>query len=116
MTLLAPEWRTALLESVIIHTRDEVYARLAAQGHRRVIKTHLPLNEIPCHSQVKYVVIARHPLDATSCSCGPSAFFRRGTSGAGRELLTSAELARYHAHAARFAPADMLTWLHGGRP
>lgn len=42
----------------------------------------------------------------------PAAFFRRGTSGAGRELLTDAELAHYHARAARLAPADMLAWLH----
>jgi len=41
-----------------------------------------------------------------------AAFFRRGTSGAGRELLTGAELAHYHARAARLGPADMLAWLH----
>jgi len=41
-----------------------------------------------------------------------SAFFRRGTSGAGPELLTVDELARYHARAASLAPADMLAWLH----
>ena len=40
------------------------------------------------------------------------AFFRRGTSGAGRELLTEAELAHYHARVAELAPADMLRWLH----
>lgn len=42
----------------------------------------------------------------------PAAFFRRGTSGAGRELLTDGELAHYHARAAELAPADMLAWLH----
>jgi hypothetical protein len=40
------------------------------------------------------------------------AFFRRGTSGAGRELLTEAELARYDRRAAELASADMLRWLH----
>jgi aryl sulfotransferase len=41
-----------------------------------------------------------------------AAFFRRGTSGAGREILTDRELAAYHDRAARLAPADMLGWLH----
>jgi aryl sulfotransferase len=44
------------------------------------------------------------------------AFFRRGRSGAGRELLSAAELAHYHARAAELAPADLLAWLHGGGP
>ena len=39
-------------------------------------------------------------------------FFNRGTSGAGSEILTDEEMARYHARAAQLAPADMLTWLH----
>ncbi len=41
-----------------------------------------------------------------------AAFFRRGTSGAGRELLTGDELAHYRARTARMAPADLLAWLH----
>jgi aryl sulfotransferase len=41
-----------------------------------------------------------------------AAFFRRGTSGAGGELLTDDELAHYHARASAVAPADMLRWLH----
>jgi aryl sulfotransferase len=40
------------------------------------------------------------------------AFFRRGSSGAGRELLTDAEFAHYLDRAAQLAPPDMLTWLH----
>ena len=44
--------------------RDEVWAALAAQRHRRVIKTHTPLDGVPIDSRVTYVVVARHPLDA----------------------------------------------------
>jgi hypothetical protein len=40
------------------------------------------------------------------------AFFRRGASGAGRELLAPAEIDRYHVRAAELAPADLLEWLH----
>jgi aryl sulfotransferase len=41
-----------------------------------------------------------------------AAFFRRGTSGEGRQILSGEEVAAYYARAAQLAPADMLTWLH----
>jgi aryl sulfotransferase len=43
--------------------RDEVVATLAAQGHRRFIKTHTPLDGLPLDPRASYVVGARHPLD-----------------------------------------------------
>lgn len=48
----------------MVEDRAEVFARLAAQDHRRVIKTHTPLDGIPLRDEVTYVVAARHPLDA----------------------------------------------------
>ena len=42
-----------------------------------------------------------------------AAFFRRGRSGAGREVLSDAEVARYHDRVAGLAPPDLLAWLHG---
>jgi hypothetical protein len=44
--------------------RDEVLALLAAQGHRRFIKTHTPLDGLPLDPRATYVVVGRHPLDA----------------------------------------------------
>ena len=41
-----------------------------------------------------------------------AAFFRRGASGAGRELLTDDELAHYRERTARLAPPELLAWLH----
>src|ERR1022692_1256334 len=43
--------------------RDEVYARLQAQRHRRFIKTHTPLDGIPINPLTTYIVVARRPLD-----------------------------------------------------
>jgi sulfotransferase family protein len=40
-----------------------VFAQLAAQEHRRFIKTHTPLDGIPLDPRVTYLVTARHPLD-----------------------------------------------------
>ncbi len=42
---------------------DEVIAHLDAQQHRRVIKTHTPLDGIPLEEGVSYIVVGRHPLD-----------------------------------------------------
>ncbi len=41
-----------------------------------------------------------------------AAFFRRGTSGAGREILTEQELAHYHDRVSQLAPPDLVSWLH----
>jgi aryl sulfotransferase len=47
----------------LVAPRDEVFATLAAQEHRRFIKTHTPLDGIPLRPKVTYVVVARDPLD-----------------------------------------------------
>jgi hypothetical protein len=41
-----------------------------------------------------------------------ASFFTRGTSGAGKEILTADELDRYYARAGQLAPPDMIAWLH----
>lgn len=48
----------------LVVPRAEVLVRLQAQPHRRVIKTHTPLDGLPLDPRVWYVVVARHPLDA----------------------------------------------------
>jgi aryl sulfotransferase len=47
----------------LVAPRAEVYARLAAQEHRRFLKTHTPLDGIPIDARVTYIVVGRHPLD-----------------------------------------------------
>jgi aryl sulfotransferase len=41
----------------------EVMAALAAQTHRRFIKTHTPLDGMPLHPDVTYLVVGRDPRD-----------------------------------------------------
>lgn len=41
----------------------DVMAPLFAQGHRRFIKTHLPLDALPYYEEVSYVVIGRDLRD-----------------------------------------------------
>lgn len=53
--------------------------------------------------------------DATNVLRSREQFFRRGSSGAARELLDEGQLGRYRARAAELAPPDLLAWLHRGR-
>jgi hypothetical protein len=47
---------------------DDVRARLAAQTHRRIIKTHTPLDGVPSDSRVLYIGVARDPRDVAVSS------------------------------------------------
>lgn len=47
-----------------LRSTDEVFALLAAQRHRRVIKTHAPLDGLPWDDQVTYIDVGRDPRDA----------------------------------------------------
>jgi hypothetical protein len=46
-----------------LRTRDGVIADLEAQGHRRFIKSHLPLDGLPWDERVTYICVARDPRD-----------------------------------------------------
>jgi aryl sulfotransferase len=43
---------------------DELLRQLRGQRHRRFLKTHTPLDGLPLDRRVRYIVVARHPLDA----------------------------------------------------
>jgi aryl sulfotransferase len=47
----------------LVFPREEIYARLEAQEHRRFIKTHTPLDGVPIDPKATYIVTGRHPLD-----------------------------------------------------
>jgi aryl sulfotransferase len=47
----------------LVEPKEEVFERLAAQTHRRVIKTHTPLDGVPLDDRATYIVVGRHPLD-----------------------------------------------------
>jgi len=55
---------------------------------------------------------AQQAPDPAGVLKSPAAFFRRGSSGAGRETLTAQELAHYYSRAAQLGSPDMLAWLH----
>ncbi|TDC85630.1 sulfotransferase domain-containing protein [Micromonospora sp. KC606] len=47
----------------LVVPQQQVYDHLAAQQHRRFIKTHTPLDGVPFDARVAFIVVARHPLD-----------------------------------------------------
>jgi aryl sulfotransferase len=59
-----PLWRLSPWLDGPAAPQEHVFAHLAAQRHRRFIKTHTPLGGIPSDPKVTYIVTARHPLDA----------------------------------------------------
>ena len=47
----------------LVEPQDPMFARLAGQRHRRIIKTHTPLDGIRISDRVTYFVVARQPID-----------------------------------------------------
>jgi aryl sulfotransferase len=78
-----------------IDTDQAVFGLLAAQRHRRIIKTHSPLDGIPFHSSVTYIAVVRHPLDV--------ALSRRDHAG---NLNVDQIVALRSAATGEFTPAD----------
>jgi hypothetical protein len=62
LTELSP-WLDIRTESI-----GSVFARLAAQRHRRFIKTHTPLDGLPFDERVTYICVGRDPRDAAISS------------------------------------------------
>ena len=47
----------------LVRPKEDVFELLADQTHRRVIKTHTPLDGVPFDHRATYIVVGRHPLD-----------------------------------------------------
>jgi aryl sulfotransferase len=61
--LPAPLWHLSPWLDHLVVPPEMLYTQLAAQPHRRFIKTHTPLDGLPYYPYVTYLVSARHPLD-----------------------------------------------------
>lgn len=51
------------LDQRFIEPVEDVLERLEAQEHRRFIKSHLPLDALPYHEEVRYIVVGRDTRD-----------------------------------------------------
>jgi aryl sulfotransferase len=119
MLHLADAWRRRAQPNIVLAHYDLLSADLEGQMRRLAGQLGLSvpaerwpgLVEAASFQRMRANAAALAP-DPAGVLQDPAAFFRRGTSGSGRELLTPAELEHYHARAARLAPPDLLAWLH----
>ena len=48
---------------LVTDTKEVIHAQLSAQQHRRILKTHTPLDGLKWHSHAKYLYVARDLRD-----------------------------------------------------
>jgi aryl sulfotransferase len=116
---LSDAWRRRHDPKVLLVHYADLSADLAAEMRRIAASLRIDVPEKVWPDLVDAAGFARMRERARDLAPDPagilkdrSAFFRRGGSGAGRELLTDAEFAHYLGRAATMAPPDLLTWLH----
>ena len=85
--LPAPVMHLAPWVDARFHDIDQVAASLAAQQHRRSLKTHTPADGIPWHPDAFYIVVGRDGRDAFMSFVNHIANFRRDKMA---ELMESA--------------------------
>ncbi len=115
---LADAWNRRNEPNVVLLHYQELATDL--EGEMRRVATRLGINvpekkwpalvQAATFDEMRAAADRIQPEDRLEDS--PQDFFHKGVSGAGRELLTDAELAYYHARTAQIAPRDFLTWLH----
>jgi aryl sulfotransferase len=114
---LSDAWSRRDRPNVVLVRYEDLLADLAGQMRGLAVRLGI---EVPAGAWAPLVGAAT--FDAMSSQAGTiapaavlkssAAFFRRGTAGAAREVLSDGELAAYQARAAELAPPDLLTWLH----
>jgi aryl sulfotransferase len=120
---LSHAWERRDEPNVVLVHYEDLSADLPGEMHRLASRLDITvpadkwpsLVEAATFKQMRAAADQLQPLkyaEARDASKGHAAFFRRGSSGEGRSLLTEAEAARYYALASRVAPRDLLAWLH----
>jgi len=116
---LSDAWGRRNEPNVVLAHYDELSADLAGQMRRLAALLDIAVAEETWPVLVRSATFAemrasaaRRAPDAAGVLKDPVAFFRRGSSGAGRETLSAEELTHYYRRCAGLAGPDLLTWLH----
>ncbi|NED97684.1 sulfotransferase domain-containing protein [Phytoactinopolyspora alkaliphila] len=119
MLHLSDAWSRRTEPNVVLVHYDDLSADLAGEMRRLAERLGITVPEERWPALVRAASFDQMRADADRVAPDPAgimkskaAFFRSGTSGAGRDMLSDDELARYRARAAELAPPDMLAWLH----
>jgi aryl sulfotransferase len=109
--------RREQLNVVLVHY-DELSADLDGQMRRLADRLGIAVPEQTWPALVQAATFdsmrtrASQLLPSSGILKSEAAFFRRGTSGEGREILTADEVEHYHRRVAQLGPAGLLAWLH----
>jgi hypothetical protein len=93
---------------MLTRSEDEVFGLLAAQSHRRFIKSHTPLDGLPMLDSVTYIAVVRHPLDVAMSDRDHSANMREERAVELRESVAGP--AEHGSSSAPEEPAEFLRW------
>jgi aryl sulfotransferase len=115
-------WARRQVPNIVLVHYDDLIADLGSQMRRLAARLEIEIPESAWATLVEAAgftqMRARADMlapDTTGVLKDRHAFFRRGSSGAGRELLTADELARYRARCEDLADPDLVAWLHRDR-
>ncbi|GIJ65961.1 sulfotransferase domain-containing protein [Virgisporangium ochraceum] len=113
---LTDAWHRRHEPNVVLVHYDDLRADLAGRMAELAARLHL---DPPTPDLVEAATFERMRVRATELAPNaqgvlksPRAFFRRGSSGAGREALGEAGLAAYDRRTRELAAPDLLAWLH----
>jgi aryl sulfotransferase len=115
---LSDAWRRRREPGVMLVRYEDLAADLGGQMDRIAQRLGIAVPGSPWPALVQAATFAAvrsnagQLVPATGIFRSSEAFFRRGTPGAAREILSTEELAAYHARVAQLAAADLLAWLH----
>jgi hypothetical protein len=116
---LSDAWAKRDEPNVLLVHYDNLLADLEGQMRWLAGRLEIPVPENAWPALTQAATLKRMRDSAQSLIPTPpgvgkdaASFFRRGTSGAGCEILSDEEMAGYYARAAQLAPPDMLEWLH----
>ena len=115
---LADAWARRDEPNIVLAHYDDLSAGLAGEMHRLAARLAITVPDDAWPELVQAATFEEMRAGAERVIGPPgilkssAAFFRRGTSGAGREELSPAELAGYQQRAAQLGPPDLLSWLH----
>ena len=116
---LSDAWARRGADNIVLVHYDDLIADLPGQMRRLAAVLGVEVDDDELGELARAATFEE--MQARSGSLAPdtggvlksrAAFFRRGSSGAGAELLTATELAHYHERARQLAPDDLVDWLH----
>ena len=116
---LTDAWNRRPVQNVVLVHYNDLVRNLEGEMRRIADRLGISVREETWPGLVEAATFARMRASAASTAPDPSgilkdpkAFFRRGYSGAGEEILSKDELDRYYRRASTMAPPDILRWVH----